>query len=233
MSEPRPSAAMQDYLKAIYLLREEEETVSVASLAQRLGVAAPSVSSMVKRLHAAGLVSHSPYRGIDFTPAGNAAAVEIVRHHRLIELYLSQFLDIPWDRVHDEAELLEHVISEDLETRIAEKLGEPSVDPHGHPIPTYEGTVQERPTELLWNVRPQTRVVIARVSDRDPGLLEYLKSVDLIPGASAEVMEISPYSGTLTVRTSNGVQVIGAELARGIRVRVESCEPALPGALTS
>src|SRR5438270_11885357 len=123
MTQPKLSAAMEDYLKAIFLLGEEGVPVTTQALADRLGVAAPSVTSMVKRLHEMGLAIHSPYRDIEISPAGRLADVEVVRHHRLIELYLSEFLDLPWDKVHDEAERLEHVISEDLESRMAEKLG--------------------------------------------------------------------------------------------------------------
>src|SRR5437879_4327387 len=121
MHEPRLTAAMEDYLKAIFLLGEEGAAVTTVALAEQLGVAAPSVTNMVKRLHEMGLVLHTPYREIGLTPAGHAVALEVVRHHRLIELYLTEFLDVPWDRVHEEAERLEHVLSDDLEARMAEK----------------------------------------------------------------------------------------------------------------
>jgi DtxR family Mn-dependent transcriptional regulator len=221
VNEQKLSAAMEDYLKAIYLLCDEGREVSTALLAERLGVAAPSVTSMVKRLHGLGLVAHSPYRGIALTAGGLAAAVEVVRHHRLIELYLSEFLDVPWDKVHDEAERLEHVLSEELESRMAEKLGEPSVDPHGDPIPTREGMVSDLPTVSLWEAAAGSVVVVARVSDRDPNVLAHLLELNLVPGADAEVMEVSPYSRTMTLRTVGNTHVIGAELARGIRVRVQ------------
>src|SRR5947209_8506391 len=128
------SSSIEDYLKAIFLLGDEEKSsVTTVALAGRLGVAPPSVTNMVKRLHEMGLVAHSPYRGIELTPPGRTVALEVIRHHRLIELYLTKYLDVPWDRVHDEAELLEHVLSEDLEARMADKLGQPAFDPHGHP----------------------------------------------------------------------------------------------------
>jgi DtxR family Mn-dependent transcriptional regulator len=228
VSRAKLSAAVEDYLKAIYLLVEEGAPVTTASLAVRLGVAAPSVTNMLKRLNATGLVVHSPYRDIELTPAGRAVAIEIVRHHRLLELYLSEFLDIPWDKVHDEAERLEHVISEDLETRMAEKLGQPSVDPHGHPIPTYEGAVDDRPTVPLWDVMPGDTVVIDRVSDRDPGLLNFLPTLKLVPGAAVEILDISPYGGTQTIRVGDEMHVLGIQLARNIRVRARSPEAA-PG----
>ena len=210
---------MEDYLKAIFLLQEEGEAVTTLSLAERVGVAAPSVTNMVKRLHEMGLVLHSPYRGIELTPAGRQVAVEVVRHHRLLELYLTEFLDVPWEKVHDEAERLEHVLSEDLESRIADKLGQPAVDPHGHPIPSYGGALTEEPTLSLWDAPSGSRVTVARVSDRDPGLLAHLPSLHLVPGATVEVLDVSPYGGTQTLCIGTATHVIGSELARSIRVR--------------
>lgn len=211
---------MEDYLKAIFLLADEGTTVTTVVLAERLGVAASSVTNMVKRLTEMRLVTHSPYRDVELTPTGRAAAVEVVRHHRLIELYLSEFLDVPWDRVHEEAERLEHVLSEALEIRMAEKLGQPSLDPHGQPIPTVEGVVLDTPTLSLWDVSPGTSVTVARVSDRDPGLLAYLPALHLMPGAMVEVVDISHYSGTQTIGVNGETLVIGSELARNIRVQV-------------
>lgn len=219
MIRPRLSAAMEDYLKAIFLLTDDGVTVTTVVLAERLGVAASSVTNMVKRLNEMGLVTHSPYRDIELTPGGRAAAVEVVRHHRLIELYLSEFLDVPWERVHEEAERLEHVLSEALEIRMADKLGQPSVDPHGHPIPTVDGVVLATPTLSLWDVAPCSSVVVSRVSDRDPGLLAHLPGLHLVPGATVEVVEVSPYSGTETIRVLGETHVIGSELARSIRVQ--------------
>jgi DtxR family Mn-dependent transcriptional regulator len=222
--EHKLSAAMEDYLKAIYLLQDDGTAVTTAALAERLGVAAPSVTNMVKRLDTIGLVLHSPYRGIELSPAGYAAAVEVVRHHRLIELYLSEFLDVPWDQVHEEAEQLEHVLSEELENRMAAKLGQPSVDPHGHPIPTREGTVPDLPSISLWDAPPGASVVIARVSDRDPGLLAHLFALELVPGARIQIVETSAFSRTQTIRAGETTHVIGAELARDIRVRLGAPE---------
>jgi DtxR family Mn-dependent transcriptional regulator len=226
MAHLKLSAAMEDYLKVIFLMQEEGGTASTVGLAMRLGVAAPSVTSMVKRLHEMALVIHSPYQGIELTPAGRAVAVEVVRHHRLIELYLAEFLDVPWERVHDEAERLEHVLSEDLESRMADKLGQPAVDPHGHPIPNYEGRVLQEPTLPLWEVPPGTIVEVARVSDRDPGLLAHLTTVGLVPGAPVRVVGVSPYSGTQTVLVDDDTRVIGADLARAIQVRSDVSEGA-------
>src|SRR5947209_7657857 len=173
---------------------------------------------MVKRLNESGMVTHSPYHGIELTQAGRSLALEIVRHHRLIELYLAEFLDMPWDKVHDEAERLEHVISEDLESRIAEKLGQPGFDPHGDPIPSHDGLIPEAASRALWDAPPGEEVRIARVSDRDPGLLSYLGEIGLVPGAVAEVMGWSPYAGTQTVRIGDREHVLGADLSRSICV---------------
>lgn len=219
MTTSQLSHAMQDYLKEIFHLSQSGGVVTTAALAARLGVAPPSVTNMVKRLAELGMVDHSPYRGIELTPTGRRVAVEVVRHHRLIELYLTEFLDLPWDKVHDEAERLEHVISEDIESRMAEKLGQPDFDPHGDPIPTFEGAIQEQPTLALWEVPPGAEAVVARVSDRDSELLAYLSEIGLIPGSDVDVVDMSPYAGTQTIRVQGAEQVIGADLARTIRVR--------------
>jgi DtxR family Mn-dependent transcriptional regulator len=211
---------MEDYVKEIYHLSEQSSVVSTASLASRLGVAAPSVTNMVKRLDEMGLVIHSPYRGIELTPAGRAVALEVVRHHRLIELYLAEFLDMPWEMVHDEAERLEHVISEELESRMAAKLGQPGFDPHGDPIPSIEGALPEVALVPLWDTHPGATARVGRVSDRDPGLLAFLASIGLVPGAEVQVTATSPYSGTQTILVEGRSHVIGADLARAIRVSV-------------
>lgn len=222
--QPQITPAMEDYLKAIFHLQEEEREATTAGLASRLRVAAPSVTNMIKRLNEMGLVIHSPYHGIELTSLGRTLAVEVVRHHRIIELYLAEFLDVPWDRVHDEAERLEHVLSEDLESRMAEKLGQPGFDPHGHPIPAHDGTFPDAPTLSLWEAPPGAEAVVARVSDRDPGLLGYLSRLGLVPGAVVEVVEAAPYGGTQTLLIGGCRQVIGADLARSIRIRPVTVE---------
>jgi DtxR family Mn-dependent transcriptional regulator len=212
------TSAMEDYLKEIYHLQEAGGTVGTAALAARLGVAAPSVTHMVKRLHEVGLVRHSPYQGIELTTMGRTLALEVIRHHRLIELYLAEFLGMPWDKVHDEADRLEHVISEDLESRIAEKLGQPGFDPHGDPIPTFDGTVPETATRTLWDVPIGESAQIARVSDRDPGLLAFLSDISIVPGAIVTIRDRSLYAGTVTLKAREGSHVVGADLARTVRV---------------
>lgn len=219
MSLPQLTPAMEDYLKGIFHLEDEGSGVSTAALATRLRVAAPSVTNMVKRLCEMGLVDHSPYHGIGLTPLGRTLAVEVVRHHRIIELYLAEFLDVPWDKVHAEAERLEHVLSEDLEERMAAKLGQPGFDPHGDPIPSHEGTFPTDFTLTLWDTPVGERAEIARVSDRDAGLLAFLAERALVPGTIVRVVERSPYGGTITLATDRDQHIVGADLARTVRVR--------------
>ena len=218
MSPTALTPAMQDYLKVLFHLSEDQATTGTNALASRMHVAAPSATNMVKRLAQLELVVHSPYRGIELTPAGRAIALEVIRHHRLLELYLSQVLDVPWDKVHEEAERLEHVISEDLETRIAEKLGEPEFDPHGDPIPHHNGGLPQRTADSLWESPPGRDVVLVRVCDQDPGLLLYLEELHLRPGTHLDVIETSPYGGTQTIRVEGVETVIGYELAKSLLV---------------
>src|SRR5437588_926026 len=164
----RSSSAVEDYTKAIYALEvrgPEGEAVSTNAVAERLGVTPASASQMIKRLGEAGLVTHQPYHGVSLTDAGRRVALEVIRHHRLLELYLVKSLGVPWDRVHEEAEVLEHVLSEELEELIAAKLGDPTRDPHGDPIPTRELTIEETATESLQTLSPGARGTFTRVSD--------------------------------------------------------------------
>jgi DtxR family Mn-dependent transcriptional regulator len=165
--DDRPQTeTVEDYAKAIYSLEQRGDgPVATSALAERLGVTAGSASSMVKRLAARGLVEHAPYGGTSLTESGRGVALEVLRHHRLLERYLSEELGVPWDRVHEEAEVLEHVLSEELEERIAAKLGHPAQDPHGDPIPTREGEVPETETLSLAELQPGDRATIVRVSD--------------------------------------------------------------------
>jgi DtxR family Mn-dependent transcriptional regulator len=169
------SQAVQDYAKAIWSLAQRgEEPVSTSAIAERLEVSPASASAMLKRLEALGLLRREPYRGVQLTPAGERVALEVIRHHRLLELYLAEALGMSWDRVHDEAEVLEHAISPQLSELIAEKLGNPTHDPHGDPIPTAEGEIDEAPTRALADLAPGERGVFARVSDSNPEMLRYL-----------------------------------------------------------
>src|SRR5215212_8786477 len=164
-SVDRASSAVQDYAKAIYSLESRRQgAVPTNALAERLGVTPGSASGMVRRLDDLGLVTHVPYRGVRLTPDGAALALEVLRHHRLLELYLSESLGVPWDRVHEEAEVLEHVLSEDLEALIAAKLGNPTHDPHGDPIPTRDGRIEERATQALDSLESGQRGTFVRIS---------------------------------------------------------------------
>ncbi|MFL5973532.1 MAG: metal-dependent transcriptional regulator, partial [Solirubrobacterales bacterium] len=166
------SPAVQDYAKAIYALQTRARgAVSTNDLADRMDVTAASASGMVRKLDDLGLVTHEPYRGVALTAAGERVALEVLRHHRLLELYLAQSLDVPWDRVHDEAEVLEHVLSEELEELIANKLGNPTHDPHGDPIPTRDGRIDEGETASLQELEPGDCGTFVRVSDSDPEML--------------------------------------------------------------
>lgn len=221
--EPHPlrSSAVEDYAKAIYALElRGGEPVSTNALAERIGVTAASASGMVKRLGELGLVSHEPYRGVALTNAGRRVALEVIRHHRLLELYLVQTLGVPWDRVHAEAEVLEHVLSEELEELIATKLGDPTHDPHGDPIPTRELTIEETATESLERLEPGACGTFARVSDSDSEMLRYLAQRGIAPGDELEVIERQPFGGPLFVRFGGAVHPLGGELARAMRVEV-------------
>ena len=215
------SPAVEDYAKAIYALQARTaKAVSTTALAERMGVTAASASGMVKRLHELGLVSHEPYRGVSLTGAGRRVALEVIRHHRLLELYLVESLGVPWDRVHEEAEVLEHVLSEELEELIAAKLGDPTLDPHGDPIPSRELIIQEPETESLEALPEGARGVFARVSDSDPEMLRYLAARGIAPGDALEVVERQPFGGPLFVRFGDQVHPLGGELARAMRVAV-------------
>jgi DtxR family Mn-dependent transcriptional regulator len=215
------SPAVEDYAKAIYALEtRDEEPVSTTALAERLGVTPGSASGMVKRLGELGLVTHRPYHGVLLTDAGRRVALEVIRHHRLLELYLVESLGVPWDRVHEEAEVLEHVLSDELEELISEKLGNPTHDPHGDPIPSRELTIDEVRTESLQSLEPGARGTFARISDSDPDMLRYLAARGIAPGDELEVVDRQPFGGPLFVRFGTEVQPLGGDLARAIRVRV-------------
>ncbi len=215
------SSAVEDYAKAIYALQMRgREPVSTTALAERLGVTPASASGMVKRLGELGLVEHQPYRGVTLTDGGRRVALEVMRHHRLLELYLVESLGVPWDRVHEEAEVLEHVLSEELEELIAAKLGDPTRDPHGDPIPTRDLTIQEGPTLSLHTLDSGARGRFARISDSDPDMLRFLAERGIAPGDDFEVIERQPFDGPLFVRFGPEVHVIGGGLARAMRVEL-------------
>jgi DtxR family Mn-dependent transcriptional regulator len=215
------SPAVEDYAKAIYgLAQQADGAVTTNALAERLGVTAASASGMCKKLDELGLVTHVPYKGVELTAAGERVALEIIRHHRLLELYLTKSLDVPWDRVHAEAEVLEHVLSEELEELIAAKLGNPTVDPHGDPIPTADLTIEERQTEALADLEPRSRAKFVRISDSDPDMLRYLAERGIAPGDAFEVLDKQPFEGPMFVAFGDDVHVLGGELAKAMRVEV-------------
>lgn len=215
--EHAETAAVEDYAKAIYALARRGPVMTNA-LAQRMGVTAGSASAMVKRLDELGLARHEPYHGVELTPRGERVALEVLRHHRLLELYLSESLGLAWDQVHDEAEVLEHVLSEELEQAIADKLGDPTHDPHGDPIPTQDGRIDERETQSLEALEEGARGRFVRISDSDPEMLRYLGSRGIAPGAGFEVVDRQPFDGPLSVRFGDEVHVLGGRLAGAMRV---------------
>ena len=217
--EHERTAAVEDYAKAIYALETRSGcAVTTTALADRLEVTPASASGMVRKLDELGLVTHVPYKGVQLTPAGVRVALEVLRHHRLLELYLAEHLGVPWDRVHDEAEGLEHVLPEELEELIAAKLGHPTRDPHGDPIPTRELEIEEGPSESLAGLRAGARGVFVRVSDSDPAMLRYLDERGIRPGDAFEVVDKQPFDGPSFVRFGDEVQVLGGALAAAMRV---------------
>jgi DtxR family transcriptional regulator, Mn-dependent transcriptional regulator len=207
------TVAVQDYLKAIYALEAAGERVTTSALATRMGVSAPSATAMTKRLAELGLVERAPYRGVALTEQGRLGALEVLRHHRLLELYLVNRLGLSLDEVHAEAELLEHALSEELEAKIDAELGFPTHDPHGDPIPDRELRVVAGGEATLLDVVPGGRASVARVPDGDADLLRYLAELGLVPGADVEVVSQAPFGGPVTVRTERGDHAISRELA--------------------
>ncbi|MFL5827064.1 MAG: metal-dependent transcriptional regulator [Thermoleophilaceae bacterium] len=215
------SSSVEDYAKAIYSLETHSgEAVSNNALADRLAVTPASASNMVKKLDGLGLVEHVPYKGVRLTQSGRRVALEVLRHHRLLELYLAENLGVPWDRVHDEAEVLEHVLSEELEELIACKLGNPTHDPHGDPIPSRDLELEEDRTESLQELDPGSRGRFVRVSDSNPEMLRYLGERGIALGDDFEVVEKQPFDGPVSVRFGRAVHVLGGELSRAMRAEV-------------
>src|SRR3954453_19775408 len=212
------SNAVQDYAKAIWsLAQRDDEAVSTSAIAERLDVSAASASAMVKRLESIGLVGREPYQGVKPTPARERVALEVLRHPRLLELYLAEALGMSWDRVHEEAEVLEHAISPELSELIAQKLGNPTHDPHGDPIPTADGEIREAPSRPLAEREPGERGTFVRVSDADPEMLRYLSERGISPGDEFEVVEKEPFEGPISVRFGGRVHVLGGALTKAMR----------------
>jgi DtxR family Mn-dependent transcriptional regulator len=206
--------AIEDYLKAIYALQQDGgKPVSTSAVAQRMGVSAPAASAMIKKLASRGLARHERYRGVSLTRGGERVAVEVLRHHRLLEQYLAQRLGVGIDDVHREAERLEHALSEELEELIDRELGYPTHDPHGDPIPDAELNVSQAPVRTLGDLEPGEKSLVQRVPDRDRKLLGYLSSLGFAPGVVVELVSAAPFGGPLVVSVAGAEATISADLA--------------------
>jgi DtxR family Mn-dependent transcriptional regulator len=211
--------AVEDYLKTIYMLAEDESPVSTSRIAEAREVKPGSVTSMLQRLAKLNLVDYEKHYGVTLTDSGEKIALEVIRHHRLLELYLSEALGFGWDEVHEQADLLEHVISEKLEERIATVLGNPTFDPHGDPIPTKDGTIVHQETRLLSAISPGEKVLISRIpDDGNSKRLRYLAELGLRPGTEVLVTAVAPFDGPITLEIENSSQVIGFTIAQCVLV---------------
>jgi DtxR family transcriptional regulator, Mn-dependent transcriptional regulator len=216
---PERSPVVQDYAKAIYALElRSGEAVGNNELAERLDVPPGTASAMVKRLDELGLAEHTPYRGVRLTDAGRRVALRMLRRHRLLELFLVETLDLPWDRVHEEAERLEHSLSDELEEAIAARLGNPTHDPHGDPIPSAELVLEEPDTVSLAQLEDGTEARFVRVSDADPAVLRHLGERGVKPGRSLRLVEREPFGGALVVRIGRRTESLPLEIARSMRM---------------
>ena len=218
MSKSNLSEAIQDYLKEIYKLQAAGARATTSAIARRMGVAPSSATSMLKKLAALGLVDHSPYRGVTLTKAGSEIALEVIRHHRLLEQYLAEKLGLGIDAVHAEADRLEHVLSDELEDRIDQALGFPTHDPHGDPIP--DSGLRYNSTELrqLDELQPGEEATVRRVPDGDADLLRYLASLALVPGHTVTMRRSEPFGGPMTIAVAGIEHAISRELAGQIGV---------------
>lgn len=214
------SQSVEDYLKAIYKLEEAEKDkgVSTSKLADLMGVANASVTNMVKRLSKMGLVSYESYYGVNLTESGKKIALEIIRHHRLLELYLAEMLGYSWDQVHEEAEKLEHHISEQFEDKISELLNNPKFDPHGDPIPTKDGEMPRLVLMPLSEVPNEDEHIIKRVKNQDPEVLRYLEKNGLLPGAKIKIVSREPFNGPIKIDMDGETTTVGHSVAKDIYV---------------
>jgi len=210
------SQAVEDYLKTIYTLEVEGDKATTTKIANSLEVSSASATNMVKRLSEMGLVDYESYKGASLTDSGRKIALEIIRHHRLLELYLLEVMGYSWDEVHEEAEKLEHHISERFEEKIANLLDDPTHDPHGDPIPTKEGLMPEMDAQPLNEAELDQEYIVSRVKDQDPELLRYLEKIGLLPGIKIKVKEKAPFQGPITLLIEKNEQVIGNEVSRNI-----------------
>lgn len=218
------STAVEDYVKAIYKLSLDNKRVTPSHVADTLEVSSAAVTKMVKKLQELRLVDYARSRGLELSPAGEKIALEVIRHHRLLELYLTEALGYSWDEVHQEAEKLEHVISEHFEDQIERLLGYPTHDPHGSPIPTRDGHVETPKLTMLAELQPGQRAVIRQVSDNDADMLNFLGGLGMYPGTGVEMMSKDPFGGPLHVKVSGTDHAIGSELAAHVYVSLQVIE---------
>lgn len=214
------SSNVEDYLKAIYNLCAADHTASTSAIAEKLGIAAGSVTGMIKRLADQGLVEHMPYYGARLTTAGERQAVSLIRRHRILEMFLVQVLGYTWDRVHEEAERLEHAVSDELIDRMAQVLGSPTVDPHGAPIPASGKAFVDRQYPTLDKLDVGCSAVLRRVRDEDPAALRYLAELNMTPGAEVTVTDRGPFNGPLYIRVGDKQHVVSPELAQSVQVEL-------------
>lgn len=211
---------VEDYLKAIYELAARDGVAATSDVANALGVAPASVTGMIRRLAAQGLLDYVKYRGVHLTENGRRAALSTIRRHRILETYLTRVLGYPWDRVHDEAERLEHAASDELIECMSAAMGHPTADPHGAPIPTKDGTVDERLLQTLAELPDGVSARMVRVSDKNPELLRYLADIALQPGVEVMVTARAPFDGPITLKLGKGRAIVGATLAAQVLVEV-------------
>jgi len=219
------SPPIEDYLKTIYLLREREGAATTTAIATALEVTPASVTGMMKKLAELKLVRHTPYQGVELTKSGEKIALEMVRHHRLLELFLMEALGYTWDEVHAEADVLEHVISEDFEERMAARLGYPTLDPHGAPIPDKDGSIASVKERALLAMQTGESAQITHINDTDSAMLRYAASLGLRPHTPLKLIEVEPFGGSLRVKIGKAEKAIGRELAAQIFVSLEPSSP--------
>lgn len=212
------SQAVEDYLKVIYRIELEGNKATTTKVADALDVSSASATNMVKRLSKMGLVDYESYKGVSLTESGKKIALEIIRHHRLLELYLLEVMGYSWDEVHEEAEKLEHHISEQFEEKIAQLLDDPTHDPHGDPIPTKDGLMPEMDADPLVNADADQEYIVNRVKDQNPELLRYLEKIGLLPGIKIKIKEKGPFKGPVTILIEGSEKVIGNDVAQNILV---------------
>ncbi|MCZ6916087.1 MAG: metal-dependent transcriptional regulator [Gemmatimonadetes bacterium] len=215
------SRSIEDYLKVIYKLELASKSAQTSAIAEALSIAAPSVSGMVKRLAEAGLAEHVPYRGVRLTETGRRQALKMLRRHRMLESYLIAELGYDWDNVHDEAERMEHAVSDDLIARMADALGNPAYDPHGAPIPNAAGAIEETEFVRMSDIATGERAVLRMVGDHDSERLKFIASLGLRPAVKFTVAARQPFNGPITVRFEDErEQIIGHELATSLRCEI-------------